>query len=114
MGKENKEEAKRKLLLIEELHPEFRGGFRGRTAEYLTAQGIKIVHQGVHDSPSKEKNMTEETTYTKLNPALETDLAQAFTHAMTHEDIESIVNLFAPDGEWVIMATGETFRGLDR
>ncbi len=58
--------------------------------------------------------MIEETTYTKLNPTLETDLVQAFTHALTHEDLESIINLFAPDGEWVIMATGETFRGLDQ
>lgn len=58
--------------------------------------------------------MTTEATHTKLNPAPETDLAQAFTHAMTHEDIESMLNLFAPDGEWVIMATGETFRGLDQ
>ncbi len=33
---------------------------------------------------------------------------------MTHEDIESIINLFSPDGEWVIMATGEAFRGPDQ
>jgi limonene-1,2-epoxide hydrolase len=43
-----------------------------------------------------------------------TDLVQAFTEAMTHEDIEGIMSLWAPDGEWVIMATGETFKGLDQ
>lgn len=43
-----------------------------------------------------------------------TELVQEFTHAMTHEDVEGILNLWAPDGEWVIMATGESFRGLDQ
>jgi ketosteroid isomerase-like protein len=39
---------------------------------------------------------------------------EAFTAAFTSDDIESFMNLVAPDGEWVIMATGETFRGLDQ
>jgi ketosteroid isomerase-like protein len=43
-----------------------------------------------------------------------TEFVQAFTHAMTHDDVEGLVNLWASDGEWVIMATGETFRGLDQ
>ena len=42
------------------------------------------------------------------------DLVQAMTDAMTSDDVESMVKLFAPDGEWVIVATGETFRGLDQ
>ncbi len=42
------------------------------------------------------------------------DLVQAFTEAMTHEDIEGIIELWAPDGEWLIMATGESFRGVDQ
>src|ERR1022692_2120580 len=42
------------------------------------------------------------------------DLVQAFTDAFTSDDVESFFNLIAPDGEWVIMATGETFRGLDQ
>ncbi len=33
---------------------------------------------------------------------------------MTSDDIEGTVNLFAPDGEWMIMATGETFHGRDQ
>jgi ketosteroid isomerase-like protein len=41
-------------------------------------------------------------------------LVRAMTVAMTSDDVESMVNLFAPDGEWAIMATGETFRGLDQ
>jgi ketosteroid isomerase-like protein len=44
----------------------------------------------------------------------DTDLTQAITDAMTSADIESIINLFAPDCEWVIMATGERFRGQDK
>jgi ketosteroid isomerase-like protein len=40
-------------------------------------------------------------------------LVQAMTDAMTSDNIEGIVSLFAPDGEWTIMPTGETFRGLD-
>jgi len=42
-----------------------------------------------------------------------TGLVEAFTYAMTHEDVEDIIKLWAQDGEWVIMATGQTFRGLD-
>jgi hypothetical protein len=40
---------------------------------------------------------------------------RAFTDAMTTDDIDAVVGLFnnAPDIEWVIMATGERFRGLD-
>ena len=41
-------------------------------------------------------------------------LVQAFTDAMTHEGVEALMRLWAPDGEWVIMATGETFRGHDQ
>jgi ketosteroid isomerase-like protein len=42
------------------------------------------------------------------------NFVQAFTAAFTSDDIESFLNLIAPEGEWVIMATGETFRGLDQ
>jgi ketosteroid isomerase-like protein len=42
------------------------------------------------------------------------DLVEAFTKVMTSDDIEGVVKLFAPDCEWVIMATGETFRGTDQ
>ncbi len=41
-------------------------------------------------------------------------LVEAFTKVMTSDDIEGVVALFAPDCEWVIMATGETFRGQDQ
>jgi ketosteroid isomerase-like protein len=37
---------------------------------------------------------------------------EAFTHAMTHEDIDGLMKLWAPDGEWEVMATAETFTGL--
>ncbi|MGA9801839.1 MAG: nuclear transport factor 2 family protein, partial [Terriglobales bacterium] len=57
--------------------------------------------------------MTKETTNTKPNPGLETGIVRAMTDAMTSDDVESMVNLFAPDGEWLIVATGERFRGLD-
>ncbi|MFZ1041311.1 MAG: hypothetical protein WCA79_16450 [Anaerolineales bacterium] len=42
------------------------------------------------------------------------DLLKAFTDAMTHEGVEAMIKLWVPDGEWVIMATGETFKGLDQ
>ncbi len=44
----------------------------------------------------------------------DTDLIQAIRDAVTCADIERIINLFAPDCEWVIMATGERFRGQDK
>jgi len=43
-----------------------------------------------------------------------TDLVQAFTEAMTSDDIDGMVSLFAPGAEWVMVATGETFRGNDQ
>jgi ketosteroid isomerase-like protein len=42
------------------------------------------------------------------------DLIQVFTKVMTSDDIEGILTLFAPDSEWEIMATGETFHGRDQ
>jgi ketosteroid isomerase-like protein len=47
------------------------------------------------------------------NRSSETGIVRAMTDAMTSDDVESMVNLFAADGEWLIMATGERFRGLD-
>jgi ketosteroid isomerase-like protein len=51
----------------------------------------------------------------KTNPSSATEgFLQAFTAAFTSDDIESFMNLIASDGVWVIVATGETFRGLDQ
>jgi ketosteroid isomerase-like protein len=41
-------------------------------------------------------------------------LVQTVTKAMTTDNIDDMVNCFAADSEWVIMATGESFKGLDR
>lgn len=41
------------------------------------------------------------------------ELIGAFTAAFTSDDIEDWRKLLAPDGQWKIMATGETFRGID-
>ncbi len=38
---------------------------------------------------------------------------EAFTQAMTHEDIDGLMKLWEPDGEWEVMATAETFKGLE-
>jgi len=42
------------------------------------------------------------------------DLVQAFTVAFATDNVEDFYKLIAPEAEWVIMATGETFRGLDQ
>jgi ketosteroid isomerase-like protein len=42
------------------------------------------------------------------------EFVKAFTAAFTSDDIESFYKLIDPDCEWVIVATGETFRGLDQ
>src|ERR1700722_8707724 len=42
------------------------------------------------------------------------DFVKAFTYSMTHEDIDGILKLWNPNGEWLIMATGESFKGLDK
>jgi ketosteroid isomerase-like protein len=54
-----------------------------------------------------DKKMTQEITSAA-------HLVKAFTEAMTHEGVEDMMKLWSPDGEWVIMATGETFKGLDK
>jgi limonene-1,2-epoxide hydrolase len=47
-------------------------------------------------------------------PGQQPDLVQAFTAAFTTDDVEGFYELIAPDAEWIIMATGETFRGPDQ
>jgi ketosteroid isomerase-like protein len=42
------------------------------------------------------------------------DLIPAFTAAFATDDVESFYRLIDPDATWVIMATGETFRGLEQ
>lgn len=51
------------------------------------------------------KNMIAQTT---------AELVKAFTAAFTTDDVETWRSLLDPEGEWVIVATGETFRGLDQ
>ena len=49
--------------------------------------------------------------YTDLE---EGSLVQEFTRCMGTDDIDGIMKLFTEDSEWVIMATGETFHGIDK
>ena len=51
---------------------------------------------------------------TKSNPAPGADFVQAFTAAFTSDDIENFMKLIDASCEWAIMATGESFRGLDQ
>jgi hypothetical protein len=55
-------------------------------------------------TPSKSGNSAD---------AIDT-LVQTVTKAMTTDGIEDMVNCFAADSEWTIMATGESFKGLDQ
>jgi hypothetical protein len=41
-------------------------------------------------------------------------LVQTVTKAMTTDSIEDMVNCFAADSKWTIMATGESFKGHDQ
>jgi len=67
-------------------------------------------------SPTVEPTPAIQTP-TKV-PAPDADAVQALvrtvTKAMTTDNIDDMVNCFAADSEWVIMATGETFKGLDQ
>src|SRR5271166_4384491 len=66
------------------------------------------------------KEMTEMDTILKPAPEAataaraDTDLVQIFTAAFTTDDVESFYKLIDPDCEWVIVATSESFRGLDQ
>lgn len=63
---------------------------------------LKIFRQD-----SKSNKMTAEILDTA-------DLIKDFTAAFTSDDIENWKKLLAPGGEWKVMATGETFRGIDK
>src|SRR5580658_10359035 len=45
--------------------------------------------------------------------SVSSDIVKAFTDAFTTDDVDNFYKLIDPDAEWVIMATGETFRGLE-
>jgi ketosteroid isomerase-like protein len=49
-----------------------------------------------------------------MNAQIRADPLEAFTAAFTSNDLESLYRLISADAEWMIMATGETFRGLDQ
>jgi len=42
------------------------------------------------------------------------DFVEVFTKVMTQDDIDGVMKLWTPEGEWLIMATGEKFSGLDQ
>jgi hypothetical protein len=78
-----------------------------------TSMALSALHEAqFRTKEGTEMNPVTETN-TKANPAPRTGIVRAMTDAMTSDDVESMVNLFAPDGEWLIVATGERFRGLD-
>ncbi len=56
--------------------------------------------------------MTTETAIKETMSA--EDFVKAFTEAMTHEGIESMMKLWTANGVWEVMATGEKFSGLDQ
>jgi ketosteroid isomerase-like protein len=59
--------------------------------------------------------MTTETLIpTEKETMNRTEVINAFTEAFTTDNIDNWKKLLAPDGEWKIMATGETFRGVDK
>ena len=45
---------------------------------------------------------------------LEEGIVREFTKYMGMDDIEGIMKLFTGKSEWIIMATGETFKGIDQ
>jgi len=42
------------------------------------------------------------------------EFVKKFTHCMTHEDSDGLLKLWNKDGEWIIMATGERFKGIEK
>ena len=59
-----------------------------------------------------EAKTETKTEYLSANPI--DALVQTVTKAMTTDSIEDMVNCFASDSEWTIMATGESFKGHDQ
>lgn len=69
---------------------------------------------GANPESKKPQTSKGKTSAPEPGPKNTTDLVRAFTAAFTSDDIKGWRNLLAPDGEWVVMATGETFHGLDK
>jgi uncharacterized protein (TIGR02246 family) len=42
------------------------------------------------------------------------DLVQGIKNAMESDDVDGFMMLFTPDAEWVMLATGETYRGREQ
>lgn len=78
---------------------------RHRDEESYLLSGVLLKESSTKTSAPKQ--MKQEI----MNTA---DFVNAFTAAMTHDDIDAVMKLWSPDGEWVVMATGETFKGLDK
>ncbi len=45
---------------------------------------------------------------------LEDGIVREFTRCMGVDDIDGIMKLFTEKSQWIIMATGETFKGIDQ
>lgn len=45
---------------------------------------------------------------------LEEGIVREFTRCMGIDDINGIIELFNEKSEWILMATGETFKGIDQ
>jgi ketosteroid isomerase-like protein len=58
--------------------------------------------------------ITETATPIKRETMNTTELIKAFTAAFTTDNIENWKKLLAPDGVWKVMATGESFKGLEK
>jgi ketosteroid isomerase-like protein len=74
----------------------------------LDAEGLIVAQRTYWDTASWARQIgVDPRLFAPSAGSNDTDLVAAFTKAMTSDDIDGAVNLFAPQGEWVIMATGE-------
>jgi hypothetical protein len=90
-----------------------RRGRRGRRAA-PRAQAQTSEHQNMLTSAQSSKSDGKTLSGVGTNADSISALVQTVTKAMTTDSIEDMVNCFAEDSEWIIMATGESFKGHDQ
>jgi ketosteroid isomerase-like protein len=83
------------------------GGFSIRVAGPLGGTESNLTLR----RPKRVRGPKRGPTVTKKPSA---DLVEAFTAAMTQEDVDGILELWDSKGEWVVMATGEVYQGIDK
>jgi steroid delta-isomerase-like uncharacterized protein len=82
----------------------------------INSQGLIVEQITYWDTTSifKQIGIDPQLFAPNTEPSITDDVVQEFTRCMGTDDIDGIMKLFTEDSEWILMATGETFHGIDQ